>query len=212
MYEHPVSLRLSLILTQRMPFNHLCDLHHSLSLFFFKCWQSSTAVELFHCLCAEFGQNREKTDPLKPRLGTHKRIISRSQWWHQHVYQTNMIIRLGFRVGGERLRVRMGKREKRSIYGFHVAVAVIFSGLPESHFASYTFVGWSQLGVKHPDTEVYLYREVMETVTVLPLKSWGYALLMKCDGEQSRVCLYRTESMFICCNIHACQASFPCSD
>lgn len=124
-----------------------------------------------------------------------------------HVYETNEITRLGFRVGGGRdwewECVRGEKREKERLYGFHVSVAVIFSVMRLdclwTVLHAYEFVGWSQLDIKHPDTEVFLFffREVRGNVTVSPLKPCIYALLMKCDGEQSWVCLHGGKSVFV---------------
>lgn len=46
--------------------------------------------------------------------------------------------------------------------------------------------------MKHLDTkgEGFFLGGLRGNVSVSPLKSCIYALLMKCDGEQSRVCLH----------------------
>lgn len=121
-----------------------------------------------------------------------------------HVYETNKITRLGFEWVEEEIEsenVWGVKREKERLYGFYVSVAVIFSVMRLdclwTILHGYEFVGWSQLDIKHPDTEGegLFFRDLRRNVTVSPLKHCIYALLMKFDGEQSWVCLHGGESI-----------------
>lgn len=128
----------------------------------------------------------EKTAPLKPCLGTRRGIISCSRWWHQHMCTKPIRLHAwAFEWVEKEIESENVWREKerRGAYmAFMYLWQLYFQDCLRAILHAFKFVGCSQLGIKHPDAEVYLYREVMKTVTVLPLKPCVYALLMKFDG------------------------------
>lgn len=144
----------------------------------------------------------------------HRGNISCSQWWHQHMCtKPTRLHAWAFEWVEEEIEsedVWGGKREKERLYGFHVSVAVIFSVMRLdclwTVFHAYKFVGWSQLDIKHPDTEGegLFFRDLRGNVTVSPLKPCIYALLIKCDRELSWMCLHGGKSTFVHIHIHVC--------
>lgn len=140
----------------------------------------------------------EKAAILKPCLRNIGEIFLCSQPWHQHMCtKPTRLYAWAFVWVEEEIEsenVWEGKERRRDYMAF------MYLGLLDScnrtacepFCKAYAFVGWSQLDIKHLDIEGegLFFRELRGNVRVSPLKPCIYALLMKCDGEQSRVCLH----------------------
>lgn len=114
----------------------------------------------------------------------------------------------------KRLRVRMceGGKKRETIWLSCICGSYICSnaiGLPMNHFAC-LFVGWSQLDIKHPDTESEgsFFRELRGNVSVSPLKPC-ICIINEMWREWSWVCLHGGESIFVH-SLHVTGFSYEC--
>lgn len=161
--------------------------------FFFSYYYWHSSIELFYLLVLQDGVKiNTSRGERKPHVSSHRGDIFCSQWWHQHVYKTNEITRLSFFEWVEEgFRVRMWRKVKERLYGFHVQYLwqLCFQVKQREHLRAvmheYEFVSWSQLDKRHRDTEGkgLWFRELIGNAMVSPLNPCIYALLMKCDSE-----------------------------